>query len=260
MTVEPGANGRPTADGAPDRVPATPAPVAARRPAAAATVTLVQRRATDIVCGEVIALPDDVFFPVPAREGGRRTWVWRSKPWRMLNNPHRWRLVCEADHLDDEAGIAASVPLGFRVLRVRDDHPDQGQQHQSLVIAVREHDLIDVQVRDSAIDTDRVQHDGHASRASGARDTRPPGTALEFQELRVRDAVVRVFDRSHGVGSDDASDMYVLEVLGISVVIRLRVTDPDSLPQLYLHGDNEDRPPTALAIEVSNSGETHYRI
>ncbi len=258
MTVEPGAIGRPTADGAPDRVPATPAPVAGRRPTAAPTVTIVQRRATDIVCGEVIALPDDVFFPVPARVGGRRTWVWRSKPWRMLNNPHRWRLVCQADHLDDDAAIAASVPLGFRVLRVCDDHPDQGPQRQSLVIAVREHDLIDVQV--CAIDTDRAQHDGHASRAGGARDTCPPGTALEFQEFRVRDAVVRVFDRSDGVGSDDASDMYVLEVLGISVLIRLRVTDPDSLPQLYLHVDNETRPPTALAVEVSNGGETHYRL
>jgi hypothetical protein len=96
---------------------------------------LCSGRTTDIVSGDVIALPDDVFHPVPARAGGRRTWMWRAKPWRLLTNPHRWRLVCESDYLDDdEAGVAASVPLGFRVLRVCDDHPDQGQQYGSRIM------------------------------------------------------------------------------------------------------------------------------
>ena len=56
--------------------------------------------------------------------------------------------------------------------------------------------------------------------------------------------------------------MYVLEVFGVSVLIRLRTTraHPASRPQLYIHVDNEVRQPTALAVEVSNSGETHYHI
>jgi hypothetical protein len=74
--------------------------------------------------------------------------------------------------------------------------------------------------------------------------------------------VVRVYDRDDSGESDDASDMYVLEVLGICVLVRRRTSrsHPARRPQLYLHVDNENRPPTALAIEVSNGGETHYRI
>jgi hypothetical protein len=73
---------------------------------------------------------------------------------------------------------------------------------------------------------------------------------------------VRVFDRSTDVGSDDASDMYVLEVLGVSVLVRLRTTraHPASRPQLYVHIDNEAGEPTSLAVEVANGGETHYRL
>ena len=84
---------------------------------------------------------------------------------------------------------------------------------------------------------------------------------MSHQDFPVRDAVVRVFDRSTEPGVDDASDMYVLEVFGVSVLIRLRTPrGPPSRPQVYLHVDNEDRSPTVLAIEVSNGGETHYRL
>jgi hypothetical protein len=183
MSVEPGISGGPPAGAAPSRVPANTAPVAARRLASPASVTLVQRRATDIVCGDVIALPDEVFHPVPARLEGRRTWMWRAKPWQLLTNPHRWRLVCETDHLDgDDAGIAASVPLGFRELRVSDDHPDQGQQPQSRVIAVREHDLIDVQA--PTVDLDGAAHDEHTDLARSAQHGRPSGTVPDFEEFR----------------------------------------------------------------------------
>jgi hypothetical protein len=84
----------------------------------------------------------------------------------------------------------------------------------------------------------------------------------DVQDFAVRDAVVRVFERSREPGVDDASDMYVLEVFGVSVLVRLRTTreHPASRPQLYIHVDNEDRPPTALAVEVANGGEAHYRI
>ena len=85
---------------------------------------------------------------------------------------------------------------------------------------------------------------------------------MSHQDFPVRDAVVRVFECSTEPGVDDASDMYVLDVFGVSVLIRLRTTraHPASRPQLYIHVDNEDRQPTALAVEVSNSGETHYHI
>jgi hypothetical protein len=46
------------------------------------------------------------------------------------------------------------------------------------------------------------------------------------------------------------------------VLVRLRTTGqhPARRPQLYIHVDNEGRPPTALAVEVANGGETYYRI
>lgn len=73
---------------------------------------------------------------------------------------------------------------------------------------------------------------------------------------------MRVFDRSREPGSDDASDMYVLDVFGISVLVRLRTTRTHSAgrPQLYIHIDNESRPPTELAVEVANGGEAHHQL
>ena len=65
---------------------------------------------------------------------------------------------------------------------------------------------------------------------------------MSHQDFPVRDAQVRVFDRSTQPGVDDANDMYVLVVFGISVLIRLRTTraHPASRPQLYIHIDNEE--------------------
>jgi hypothetical protein len=85
---------------------------------------------------------------------------------------------------------------------------------------------------------------------------------VSYQDSPVRDAVVRVFDRSDEPGVDDASDTYVLDVFGFSVLIRLRTTGdhPTSRPQLYIHIDNEDRQPTDLAVEVANGGESHHHM
>jgi hypothetical protein len=231
----------------------------------AATVTVVQRRAGDVVQGDVIALPDEVFVPVPARAGPRRTWVWHSKPSHLLDNAHRWRWVYDVDQPDedeDEVGLAASLPLGFRLLRVSDDRPDQGQQYRSLVIAVRDHDLVDIQVRTEHRQPQRLDQVS-ATAASSSGDFHPSaGTADRFTEFTARDATVRVFDRSTEVDSDDASDMYVLEVLGVSVLVRLRTTraHPSGRPQVYVHVDNETREPTSLAVEVAGGGDTDYRI
>ena len=85
---------------------------------------------------------------------------------------------------------------------------------------------------------------------------------MSYQDFPIRDATVRVFDRSREPGSDDAGDMYVLDVFGVSVLVRLRTTraHPASRPQLYIHIDNEGRPATDLAVEVANGGEAHHRI
>ncbi|MFK3983097.1 hypothetical protein ACI2K4_22305 [Micromonospora sp. NPDC050397] len=85
---------------------------------------------------------------------------------------------------------------------------------------------------------------------------------MSHEIFPVGDAVVRLFDRSADLGSDDASDMYVLEVAGISVLVRFRTTrtNPMSRPQLYVHIENEGRGPTELAVEVSNRGDTIHQI
>ncbi len=79
--------------------------------------------------------------------------------------------------------------------------------------------------------------------------------ALPYDDFRVRQAQIRVFDRS-----DDASDMYVAEVFGVSVLIRLRTPRVGEAPELYVHIENEGRPPIDLAVEVDNRGETRYRL
>jgi hypothetical protein len=226
-----------------------------------ATVTVAQRRATDIGSDDVIAIPDEVFIAVPARIGGRRTWVWRSKPSCQLPNAHRWRWVYDVDDLDDDAGFAASLPLGLRLLRVSDDRPDQGQQYRTLVIAVREYELIDIQIRATPGQRQPSQHDANAT-GTGSEPHGPDAKTGSFTDFTARDAQVRVFDRSTDAGSDDASDMYVLDVFGVSVLVRLRTTSthPTGRRQLYVHIDNDDREPTDVAVEVANGGETHYHL
>jgi hypothetical protein len=91
---------------------------------------------------------------------------------------------------------------------------------------------------------------------------RDPGDdpAPPCRVFQARQAQIRVFDRSDEPDSDDASDMYVLEVFGVSVLIRLRSPRVGDQPELYVHIDNETRPPTDLAVEVDNRGETRYRL
>ena len=260
MGTEPTRTGATTAAGAGTSTPVATAPPGGGLPPAAGTaaVTIAQRRVSDIGQGGVIALPDDVFVPVTARDGERRTWAWHSTPSRQLTNAHRWRWVYDLDqHVADETGLADSLPRGFRLLRVSDDHPDQDQEYRSRVLAVRELDLVDVQVQPT--EPDRPP-------SGQAADTGPDADGgartADVEEFRARDAVLRVFDRSTDAGSDDASDMYVFDVFDVSVLVRLRTTrtHPATRPQLYLHIDNEDREPTDLAVEVSNGGEAHYRI
>ena len=73
-----------------DPAPPAPIPPTLGLPPAAgtATLTVAQRRASDVAQGDVIALPDEVFVPVPARAGPRRTWIWQAKPSHRLDNAH----------------------------------------------------------------------------------------------------------------------------------------------------------------------------
>jgi hypothetical protein len=84
--------------------------------------------------------------------------------------------------------------------------------------------------------------------------------ALPYEDFRVRQAQSRVFDRSDEPDSDDASGMYVVEVFGVSVLIRLGTPRVGEAPELYVHIENEGRPPIDLAVEVDDRGETRYRL
>lgn len=88
-------------------------------------------------------------------------------------------------------------------------------------------------------------------------------TRDRVQVVQVRDAEIRVFNQDPGPESDDASDMYVLEVFGLSLLVRLRrgdLTEPGGLDTPYVHIDNEGGPHGPLFIEVCNAGETEYRV
>ncbi|MDT5029181.1 MAG: hypothetical protein QOE61_5607 [Micromonosporaceae bacterium] len=103
--------------------------------------------------------------------------------------------------------------------------------------------------------------DGTTIGAAAAPPSEPDhGPALPYQDFRVRQAQIKVFDRSVEPDNDDASDVYVVEVFGVSVLIRLHTPRVAEAPELYVHIDNEGRPPIDLAIEINNRGETRYRL
>jgi hypothetical protein len=93
--------------------------------------------------------------------------------------------------------------------------------------------------------------------------TAPPGepdpTALPYQDFRVRQAQIRLFDRS-GEPDSDASDMYVLDVFGVSASVRLRQPGTGEQPELYVHIDNDSHQSVDLVVEVDNRGETRYQL
>jgi len=97
---------------------------------------------------------------------------------------------------------------------------------------------------------------GHPANTSAAH----PPTRLRYEDVRVRDADIRVFDRSHDPDDGDVSDMYVIDVFGASILVRLRTPRGGGEPELYVHIDNEGHPPIDLAVEVDNRGEHRYRI
>jgi hypothetical protein len=98
--------------------------------------------------------------------------------------------------------------------------------------------------------------------SAGATPPGEPGhdPAPPYRDFHVEQAQIRVFDRSDQPDSDDASDMYVVEVFGVSVLVRLRRPRGGGQPELYVHIDNETQASIDLAVEVDNRGETQYRL
>lgn len=78
---------------------------------------------------------------------------------------------------------------------------------------------------------------GAAPPGEPGHDPAPPPRAFHVEQ-----AQIRVFDRSDQPDSDDASDMYVVEVFGVSVLVRLRRPRGGGQPELYVHIDNEPEP------------------
>jgi hypothetical protein len=80
----------------------------------------------------------------------------------------------------------------------------------------------------------------------------------------VRDALVRVYDAAPD--TDDASDMYVLEIDGVKILFRLVAQDDDedadgeTEPSVYVYLENTGRPEgTALVVDV-NGNASDYRF
>jgi hypothetical protein len=72
-----------------------------------------------------------------------------------------------------------------------------------------------------------------------------------MQETKIHDAEVRWYPA--GSGTDDRSDMYVLEVLGVTLLVRKRGSGRRHT-ETYVHV--ESRAPVVL--EVNNGGTIEY--
>lgn len=94
-------------------------------------------------------------------------------------------------------------------------------------------------------------------------NTSPLGSIANPETVHVRDSEIRVYNLDTEPESDDASDMYVMEVFGLALRIRLRRSDPDdsaapAAPSIHI--DNEDREPCTIAVEVGNGGGNDYQV
>jgi hypothetical protein len=73
--------------------------------------------------------------------------------------------------------------------------------------------------------------------------------------LKVRDAEIHIYDPEPG--TDDVSDTYVLDVFGLSLLMRIGRGQPD---EVYVHIDTETDDHAQLAVEVGNNGANDYSI
>jgi len=85
-------------------------------------------------------------------------------------------------------------------------------------------------------------------------------------EVTVRDAAVRVFEQATDPDTDDASDMYVLDAHGVSILLRRKLNTagrPQDGSHLFVHLDREDYPEsegTELAVSVANGPDERHTL
>jgi hypothetical protein len=112
----------------------------------AGDLIVAHRHPDQITEDDVITLPDLVYLPEQAHGDGHPRWLWREHRSMLLPGAHAWRWVYDADGLgEDPDGIGACVSLGFVLLRVSDDQPNQGGEHRDLILCLRALDLVAVQ-------------------------------------------------------------------------------------------------------------------
>ncbi|MEV7230893.1 hypothetical protein AB0M79_28295 [Polymorphospora sp. NPDC051019] len=108
-------------------------------------------RVVDLGQDDVIRLPARVFLPVEVagvRDGESARWSWQHRSASEVPGVHEWRMVYDLDNLDDEdASMLNRLPSCFRPLRVAADEVDQGGEFGSVVLALHEFDLVEIQVR-----------------------------------------------------------------------------------------------------------------
>lgn len=86
----------------------------------------------------------------------------------------------------------------------------------------------------------------------------PPGTPMPDPELhRVRDASITVVDAS--IEDNTPSDVYEIQVFGVSVLIRRRAQWGSATDVPYIHVEDQRDETGLLLVEVNNSGEHEHR-
>lgn len=174
----------------------------------------------------------------------RRTWLGRFIVGRFDHGRASYHLVGALDAPRDGRQVELHI---------------ERDRFQSLVINLTAESRL-FPVDDDATQTDRVNRlrmlaqlgmPGEQARALVYPDRVTAATGdTDHETYRARDAEIRVFPQNRD--TDDASDMYVMDVLGVSVLVRQR-TDGTT----YIHVDNEESG-SALTVEVNNSGENEY--
>ncbi|KOV62938.1 hypothetical protein ADL00_23555 [Streptomyces sp. AS58] len=83
------------------------------------------------------------------------------------------------------------------------------------------------------------------------------GAAMADPELhRIRDALITVVDASPE--DNTPSDVYEIQVHGVSVLIRRRAQGGPATDVPYVHIEDQNEGPGLLLVEVNNGGEHEY--